>query len=143
VSEDQVFREEELRAAASAGDASGVRQLLQAGVDPNTFDEAGLAALHHAAEKEHLEIVSLLLEHGADVNAQDSRRLGNTPLGEVAATCSVAMAQLLVEAGANPTLRGWMQLSALDHSRGRKRGDGPRVHELLVRAAQRWEPGAR
>lgn len=135
--------EEDLRSAASTGHAERVRQLLQSGVDPNTFDESGLSALHHAADKEHLYVVALLLDHGADVNAQDARRLGNTPLGEVASTCSLAMAELLLKAGANPTLRGWMQLSALDRSRGRKRGDGPRVHELLVRAAQRWEPGVR
>ena len=41
------------------------------------------------------------------------------------------MAKLLVDAGADPTVPGWMQLTALHQSENRKRGDGPRVHELL------------
>jgi hypothetical protein len=36
----------------------------------------------------------------------------------------------------NPTIPGWMQLTALDRARKRKRGDGPGVYELLMRAAE-------
>ena len=126
-----------LRQAAAAGYIAEVKRLLQLGADPNAFDETGFAALHHAADGEHLEVVTLLLEHGARIDAQDEARIGNTPLAEVAGKCSLRMAMLLVEAGADPTLRGWMQLSALDRSRPRKRGEGPQVHNLLVHAAQR------
>lgn len=63
--------------------------------------------------------------------------LGNTPLGEVADTCSLAMAKLLVDAGANPTIEGWMQLTALDKAARRRRDDGPKVYELLSQAARR------
>jgi ankyrin repeat protein len=132
---------EELRAAAARGDMAVARRLLEAGAAPNAFDETGLAALHHAAEGEHFEMVGLLLTHGAAINGRDQSRIANTPLAEVAGNCSLRMAILLIEAGANPTLRGWMQLNALDRSRSRKRGDGPAVHDLLVRAAQSWAPG--
>ena len=134
-------REEDLRQAAASGDIAVVKRLLTEGCDPNSFDELGMAALHHAAEHERLEIVELLLQHGADVNGRDERRIGDTPLGEVASTCSLALARLLVQAGANPTIAGWMGQTPLDRSRARKRGDGPRVHELFVAAAQRWSPG--
>jgi ankyrin repeat protein len=87
--------------------------------------------------------VALLLARGADVNAHDKTTIGNTPLCEIAATCSLQMATVLLNAGANPTIRGWMQRNALDQSRKRKRGEGPQVHALLVKAAQRWAPGVK
>jgi hypothetical protein len=40
----------------------------------------------------------LLLEAGADVNAHDEPRIGNTVLREVAGTCSLAVAKVLVDA---------------------------------------------
>ena len=46
------------------------------------------------------------------------------------------MAELLVNAGANPTIPGWMQLTALDRARDRKKDEGKRVYELLVKAAK-------
>lgn len=128
---------ERLHVAAQAGDLEEVRRLLGTKGDPNAFDELGRTALHYAARHEHLEVAALLLQHGAQVDARHEPTLGNTPLGEVAATCSLKLAQLLIESGANPTLPGWMQITALDHSQKRQRGDGPKVHELLVRAARR------
>jgi len=88
-------------------------------------------------DREHVDVAQHLIEHGADVNARHEPSLGNTPLAEVAATCSHVIAKMLVDAGADPTIPGWMQLTALDRARKRKRGDGPAVYELLVRAAAR------
>jgi ankyrin repeat protein len=127
--------EEELRQAAAAGQLDTIERLLRAGCNPNAFDELGVAALHHAAKHEALEVVALLLSRGADVNAHDEQQIGETPLGEVAATCSLALATLLIQAGANPTLPGGMQQTALGRSARRKRGDGPAVHRLLLAAA--------
>lgn len=134
---------EDLRFAAADGDASTVERLLKEGVAPSGFDELGLTALHYASRDEHLAVVTLLIAHGADVNAHDTATISNTPICEIAATCSLRMAKLLIDAGANPTIRGWMQRNALDQSRGRKRGEGPEVYDLLAKAAQRWSPGAR
>jgi ankyrin repeat protein len=134
---------EDLRFAAADGDVSRVERLLKEGAAPNGVDELGLTALHYAARGEHLAVVTLLIAYGADVNAHDHANIGNTPICTIAATCSLQMARLLIDAGANPTIRGWMQRNALDQSRGRKRGEGPQVHDLLVKAAQRWTPGAK
>jgi|CXWL01.1.fsa_nt_gi ankyrin repeat protein len=134
---------ERLRRAAEEGDLDETRRLLAGGADPNDFDEIGRTALHYATRHEHLAIVALLLAHGARVDARHESSLGNTPLRDIAATCSLALARVLVEAGANPTLPGWMQTTALDHSRKRLRGDGPAVHDLLMRAARRFVPGTR
>ena len=126
-----------LHMAASLNDRVQVERLVADGHPVNRFDDLGKTALHYAAEREALPIVRLLLEAGAQIDAHDVHHAGNTPLAEVAGNCSLELAQLLVGAGADPTIKGWMQLSALDRAANRKRGDGPAVLALLRRAACR------
>ena len=128
----------ELHYAALEGDAPAVMALLGQGLDPNAFDDMSFTPLHHAANNGHLEIIQLLLQAGADVNAHDEARIGDSPLGQVAGKCSLAVAQALIAAGADPTLQGWMQLSALDRAKDRKHDEGPRVYELLRNAARKF-----
>jgi ankyrin repeat protein len=131
-------RNEELRAASERGDLRTVERLISAGSDVNSFDELGMTALHYAVREEHTDVVEFLVKHGADVNAHHEESIGNTPLGEVAGNCSLAIATLLVNAGADPTIPGWMQLTALHKAAKRKRGDGPAVYQLLLKAASRF-----
>jgi len=57
--------------------------------------------LHRAAERGHLDVVKLLLEHGADPNVQDDE--GETPLHHAAAwRDNVDIVRLLLEHGADP-----------------------------------------
>ena len=129
------FDAEQLHFAAQDGDLDRVRRLLTEGYDVNVFDDLGKTPLHYAVEHERLEVAQYLIDHGADVNARHEPGIGNTPLAEVAGSCSLRVAILLVNAGADPTIPGWMQLSALDRAENRARGDGPEVYALLVRAA--------
>ena len=133
------FDEVLLHFAAQDGDLDEVRRLLSEGRDINAFDDLGKTPLHYAVMKEHLEVARALIEHGADVNAHHEPTISNTPLSEVAGNCSLAMAKLLIDAGADPTIRGWMQLNAFDRAKGRKREDrdGPQVYELLLRAGRK------
>lgn len=132
----------ELHWYAQTGDIAAVRQLIEQGVDLDAFDELGKTPLHYAAENERLEVATLLLSSGANVNAHDERTIGNTPLAEVSGHCSLAMARLLVDAGADPTIPGWMQLTALDRARNRMRGEGPAVYELLTKRARGGDQSA-
>ncbi len=125
-----------LHFAAHDGDLAAVKRLVEEGTDVNTFDEIGFTPLHYAAEADRLDVAAYLLEHGADVNARHEPTIGNTPLGGVAGDRSIAMARLFVEAGADPTIRGWMGLNALDRAKARKRGDGPDVYSLLVETSR-------
>ena len=131
------FEEVLLHVAAQDGDLDEVRRLLAQGRDINAFDDLGKTPLHYAVMEEHLEVARFLIEQGADVNAHHEPTISNTPLSEVAGNCSMAIAKLLIDAGADPTIRGWMQLNALDRAEGRKRGDGPEVYELLLRAGRK------
>lgn len=126
--------EDELLDAAQRGDVSGTASLIRAGADVNVFDEIGLTPLHHAAMGEHLAVVELLLASGANVNARHEPTFSDTPLGKVAGSCSLELARILVKAGANPSIRGWMQLNALDRAEKRLRGPGPAVYALLRQA---------
>jgi ankyrin repeat protein len=128
---------EPVHSAAQDGDVGRLSELVAEGHAVNAFDDLGHTPLHYAVEKGHLDAARFLIGSRADVNAHDERVIGETPLGEVAGTCSLQMARLLVEAGADPTIPGWMQLTALDKAKGRKRGDGPQVYEYLNAAAKR------
>ena len=131
------FEREQLHFAADEGDFDKVKELVGEGYDLNAFDEdLSLTPLHYAAKGEHFEIVKFLLSVGADVNAHDEVRSGETPLGEIAASCSYEIAELLVNAGANPTIPGWMKITALDRARERKKEEGRRVYELLAKIAK-------
>jgi hypothetical protein len=71
----------EFFAAVKSGDTSRVRELLAS--DPELVrakDEEGATALHYAAEMAHRDLVRLLLEGGAAINARDDR-FGATPTG--------------------------------------------------------------
>lgn len=123
--------------AAERGDIAAVKAFLAAGHDPNAFDDISFTPLHYAAREQHLEIIRLLLQSGANVNAHDEPRIGDTPLGYVAGSCSLGVAQALLTAGADPTIRGWMQLCALDRAKNRKKDEGRKVYALLCSAARK------
>jgi ankyrin repeat protein len=134
---EEVFEREQLHFAAQDGDVEEVKRLLNVGYQPNVFDELGKTPLHYAAEHGHLDVLRTLIALGADVNAHDERVIGNTPLREVAGNCSYDVAKILIDAGADPTIPGWMQITALHKARERKRPEGLRVCQLLEQAAQR------
>lgn len=126
------YEKEQLHIASDQGDLDRVKELIDKGYNVNAFDEVlNITPLHYAVRNENFEIVKFLLQNGADVNAHDEEHIGETPLGDVAASCSYEMAKVLIDAGANPTIQGWMQLTALDRAKERKKEEGQRVFELL------------
>jgi ankyrin repeat protein len=64
-------RNQPLHAAVTLGDSEeAVRLLLEAGADVNATQAGGFTALHQAAASGKLEIIAVLLEHGARRDAR-------------------------------------------------------------------------
>jgi ankyrin repeat protein len=72
VSPAQTPDENELSLAARRSDTAKVKELLAKGVSANTKFRYGATALAFACDRGHVEIVKLLLEHGAEVNVRDT-----------------------------------------------------------------------
>ncbi|XP_011299918.1 protein phosphatase 1 regulatory subunit 16A isoform X3 [Fopius arisanus] len=85
--------------AAARNDIDEVRRLLKKGVNPDSTNEDGLTALHQCCIDDNEEMMKLLTEFGANVNAEDSEKW--TPL-HAAATCGhLHLVRYLIAAGAN------------------------------------------
>ena len=68
-----------LMALAGAGKVAEIRAMLAQGVDPNVrIIEGYITALHSAVEHNQLDVIQVLIENGADINAETSN--GTTPL---------------------------------------------------------------
>lgn len=66
--------------AVISNDPQTVNDLLNEGLDPNRcLDEAHITALHYAAQNNSLEVIPLLVEAGADLEAHTEPE-GLTPL---------------------------------------------------------------
>lgn len=90
--------------AAGKGDVDTVRRLLGDGADPaTTWPALGDQPLHAAAGGNHVEIMGILLDAGAPVDAR--MRGGHTALICAANVGHLAAVELLLERGADPTLR--------------------------------------
>jgi ankyrin repeat protein len=87
-------------AAAAAGKIATVAEQLKHGVDPDAKDETSLkTALHHATEHGHEDIVLLLLEYGANVNAIE--KAGSSVLHIALEMGNVEIVKFLLDYGAN------------------------------------------
>jgi ankyrin repeat protein len=136
------FERQKLHDAAEAGDLPAVQELLAHDYSINALDEVGRTPLHYAVLGEHFAVVNYLLLHGANINVRDEHGNGYSPLDEAARSCSLRMVRLLVESGADPSVRSWMQLNAVDRAKSRKESEGigsvgQAVYEFLRDAARR------
>lgn len=85
--------------AAARNDIDEVRRLLMKGVSPDSTNEDGLTALHQCCIDDNEEMMKLLIEYGANVNAEDSEKW--TPL-HAAATCGhLHLVRYLISRGSN------------------------------------------
>ncbi|MCY3550514.1 MAG: CotH kinase family protein [Candidatus Poribacteria bacterium] len=104
---------QDLSGAVFIGDLAAVKHALTEGANANAQDpQSGSTMLSIAALMGHTEIVALLLEHGADVNAKS--RDGGTALHAAAFLGRVETVKLLLEKGADTTLRNNMGGIAVD-----------------------------
>ena len=132
--------------ASRNGDAAMVDLLLRAGANPTKAHPEGETPLLSASRAGSVATVRLLLARGADVNAAETFQQ-TTPLMWAAAEGHLEVVDLLLEAGANPDLRGHVTSLAVrhnaDHPTGgftalmfaARKGHDAMVRKLLARGA--------
>ena len=125
--------ESPLMLAALKGDLDMARRLIQRKAEVN---KPGWTALHYAASnttQASQEMVRLLLEHHAYIDAQSPN--GSTPLMMAARYGSPEAVKLLIQEGADPTLSNQLGLTAKDFAvQGRRQNS----IELMDAGLARW-----
>ncbi len=101
--------ESPLMLAAIKGDVTLSRRLLERGA---RLDLPGWTPLHYAASGPSTELVVLLLDRGATIDAASPN--GSTPLMLAARNGSIDNAELLLARGADPRKRNQRDLAAAD-----------------------------
>jgi len=105
-----------LQFAAANNQLEVVARLLASGADPNANHPSGmgLTPLHAAVEGGHKDLVDLLLEHNATIDARASD--GSTPLHVAARKGHAAVAELLLRYGAPVSAAAAGGLAPLHHA---------------------------
>lgn len=105
-----------LMMAALKGDTELVLALIARGADIN---KPGWAPLHYAATKGSVPIVRELLDKSAYIDAESPN--GTTPLMMAAMYGTPEVVKILLEAGADPTIKNGLGLTALDFAKTMER----------------------
>jgi len=123
--------ESPLMIASMKGQKEIVKKLIARDADVN---KPGWAPLHYAATGGHLEVMEILLEEHAFIDAESPNK--STPLMMAAMYGSTAAVKLLLEAGADPTMRNELGLSAVDFAQKGNRRDAADLIAAAIRAQQ-------
>jgi uncharacterized protein len=126
--------ESPLMIAAIKGHLGPAERLIQRGAEVN---KTGWTPLHYAAsraEPDSVAMVRLLLEHHAYIDAESPNR--STPLMLAAMYGHADVARLLLEEGADPSLRNEQGLTAVDFARRAERGDLADLIAARMRSAR-------
>lgn len=124
--------ESPLMMAALKGHTALARKLVDKGADVN---KPGWTPLHYAATGGHLEIMNLLLEHHAFIDAESPN--GTTPLMMAAHYGTPAAVKLLLEAGADTAMKNQLGLSAVDFAnRGNRKDSADLITAHIAKTAK-------
>ena len=103
---------------AEKGDADVCKLFLQAGFDANMKDMRENPLLTVAVRGGSVDVVNVLLDGGADINAPSGDR-GYSPLMDAVYTKNANIASLLLERGADPNTKGRDGATAICLAAGR------------------------
>ena len=120
--------ESPLMLAALHGLLAECQGLIERGADVN---KPGWAPLHYAATNGHLSVMQLLIEENAYLDAESPN--GSTPLMMAAHYGTPSAVKLLLESGADPTLKNSLGLSAIDFAHQANRVESAAIIGAFIR----------
>ncbi len=127
--------ESALMLAALKGHLELAEKLIKRGADVN---KTGWAPLHYAASSGHLSIIAMLIEHSAYIDAESPNV--TTPLMMAAMYGTPEAVKLLLQEGADPTLKNVQGLTALQFA---ERAVRPDAVEMIAAAIRSRRPTGR
>jgi len=126
--------ESPLMLAAIKGQLDLCKQLIARDADVN---KPGWAPLHYAATSGNVQVIQLLLDHYAYIDAESPN--SSTPLMMAAMYGSAEAVKVLLDAGADATLKNAIGLTALDFA---LKAGHPDAVELIAAAIRARKPAA-
>ena len=120
--------ESPLMLAALHGLLAECQGLIEQGADVN---KPGWAPLHYAATNGHLAVMQLLIDENAYLDAESPN--GSTPLMMAAHYGTPSAVKLLLESGADPTLKNSLGLSAIDFAHQANRVESAAIIGAFIR----------
>lgn len=121
--------ESPLMLAALRGYVEICAQLIERDADVN---KPGWTPLHYAATASHVPVMQLLLDQHAYIDATSPN--GSTPLMMAAMYGSASGVKMLLEAGADPTIKNDLGLTAIDFAERVKKTDSTTIIAAFIRA---------
>jgi len=94
------------------------------------FDYTAKTPLIRAADHGQSIVVTRLLATSINIDSHDELRSGNTAIREAVRGGHTEIVSLLLESGADPTIPGWMGISAVDQAWDEVEGTLETVYEL-------------
>ena len=124
--------ESPLMMAALGGHLDWCRKLIARDAAVN---KTGWTPLHYAATKGQIEVMRLLLEEHAFIDAESPNR--TTPLMMAARYGSLEAVKLLLQEGADPLMKNAQNMTAVDFAQSMQRGD---VADLIGKTIRQRQP---
>ncbi len=106
-------------------------QMIDKGADVN---QPGWAPLHYAATSGNVQLIKILLENHAYIDAESPNK--TTPLMMAAHYGTPGAVKLLLEEGADVSLKNDLGLTAIDFAQNAKKQDSVDVISAFIRAQQ-------
>lgn len=123
--------ESPLMIASLKGQKELVRKLIDRDAHVN---KPGWTPLHYAATGGHLEVMLMLLEDHAFIDAESPNK--STPLMMAAMYSTPAAVRLLLEAGADPMVKNELGMTAVDFAQRANRKDAADLIAAAIRSTQ-------
>lgn len=120
-----------LMMAVFKGQTELAKEMIDKGADVN---KPGWAPLHYAATSGNVQLIKILLENHAYIDAESPNK--TTPLMMAAHYGTPGAVKLLLEEGADVSLKNDLGLTAIDFAQNAKKQDSVDVISAFIRAQQ-------